>query len=98
MKLSEYQKKAMYTAENRKDWRYAGLGVAGEAGELVEQIKKREYPDVHGWQFKTDANIAEELGDLMWYCAYVADCLGLSLDKIAERNLEKLRKRMSLIK
>jgi NTP pyrophosphatase (non-canonical NTP hydrolase) len=63
-------------------------GIAGEAGSVVSEAKKwfRE-----GGQRPPGlaARIEEELGDLLWYVASVANRVGLSLDEVAERNLEK---------
>ena len=38
-------------------------------------------------------NIASEIGDVLWYCAVLADDLGISLGKIAADNEKKLAKR-----
>ena len=38
--------------------------------------------------------ILKELGDVLWYVAQVASELGLSLDKIANQNIEKLYSRL----
>ena len=67
------------------------LGLAGEAGEVVDGIKKREY---HG---RTDeitvAHLVEELGDVMWYVANISTTLGVTLDEVLERNYDKLHNR-----
>jgi len=34
--------------------------------------------------------MSSEIGDVLWYCARLADELGLSLSQIAEENMEKL--------
>ena len=40
-------------------------------------------------------NIGSEIGDVLWYCAVLADDLGISLGKIAADNEKKLTKRKS---
>ena len=91
--FNEYQKLAMRTAkkfdtnlEMRAD---VGLGLAGEAGEVADIIKK----DLAGAK-KIDKNhLIEELGDIMWYLAEACACFDLSLEDIARKNIEKLAKR-----
>jgi len=41
--------------------------------------------------FKT--RLKDELGDVLWYISACADELGITLDEIAEYNVEKLAKR-----
>lgn len=65
------------------------LGVAGEAGELVDPIKKHLF-------YKSLLNhesVAEELGDLLWYMTAIAETLGLSMLDIAMTNKAKLERR-----
>jgi NTP pyrophosphatase (non-canonical NTP hydrolase) len=72
------------------------LGLAGEAGSLLTEYKKwlRE-----GDRYKpfTD-QVSEEIGDLLWYLANIAEKAGLDLQEIAEENLAKLadRRRQSV--
>lgn len=67
------------------------LGLAGEAGSLLSEYKKwlRE-----GDRYKpfTD-QVSEEIGDILWYLANIADKAGLDLQDIAEENLAKLADR-----
>jgi NTP pyrophosphatase (non-canonical NTP hydrolase) len=86
MDFSEYQGRAHATDEGRR----LGLsvsGLVGEVGSVVSIYKKRllyrrNYPN-----FKRE--MAEELGDTLWYLSSVASLAGLSLDEIAEANLKK---------
>ena len=67
------------------------LGLVGEVGGLLGEYKKRlRDGDVHRG-FADE--VAEELGDIMWYVANVADKFGLDLEKIAEDNLKKVADR-----
>ena len=61
----------------------------GEAGEVAEVIKKHLF---HATPLDQDA-LAKELGDCLWYIGAFATVLGLSMDDIAQRNIDKLRKR-----
>ena len=92
--LSHYQQLALRTAGagGNGDLRLiiAALGLAGEAGEFANLVKKRT---AHG---HTDINsqvLADELGDVLWYLAEAASALNLDLSDIAEKNLEKLSNR-----
>ncbi|WP_419854644.1 MazG nucleotide pyrophosphohydrolase domain-containing protein [Candidatus Poriferisodalis sp.] len=63
------------------------LGLAGEVGTLLAAYKKR-LRDGAAYELFKD-NVAEELGDILWYLANAAEKAGLSLDDVAERNLLK---------
>jgi NTP pyrophosphatase (non-canonical NTP hydrolase) len=92
MNFYQYQLAAERTAKQiPKEQRYVNfaMGLAGEAGEVVDYLKKVCF---HGHSFDTN-KLAEELGDLMWYIATVATTAGLSLDIVAAQNIEKLKKR-----
>jgi NTP pyrophosphatase (non-canonical NTP hydrolase) len=68
---------------------HAVLGISGEAGELLDAIKKTaiyEKPlDVQ--------NIVEELGDLEFYMEMMRQAIGVSRDVIVNYNINKLQKR-----
>lgn len=99
MTIDEYQSRAPLTAINHPDplmdktiW---AMGVSGEAGEVLEKWKKIvAYKD---GQITADdkAELAKELGDVVWYVAVLADRLGLSLEEILQNNLQKLADRQS---
>ena len=113
MQLNEYQKRARITAIYPKELKviYPALGLAGEAGEACEKIKKVMRGDlaeeiksnkqsVSKWfdnagklQRESNARIGKELGDVLWYVANLATDLGLDLDDIATKNIDKLRDR-----
>lgn len=96
MDLSTYQERAKETDntaanyENQiaRDVVVALLGIAGELGTLATTYKKY-LRDGASYSLHED-HIAEELGDLLWYCAILASKFGLSLDDIARQNLEKV--------
>jgi NTP pyrophosphatase (non-canonical NTP hydrolase) len=93
MKMNDYQQDVMRTAAMGKGVEFArmvfGLGVAGEAGEVADLVKKELG---HGHP-EDKAKVKKELGDVLWYVAALAETYGLSLAEVAEANLEKLRKR-----
>lgn len=67
----------------------AALGLAGEAGEFANMVKKMT---AHGHEIAPEM-LADELGDILWYAAEAASAIGFSLGDIASENVEKLRKR-----
>ena len=96
MKFEEYQANASQTAlyPNRlKNLEYPTLGLAGEAGEVANIVKKiqRDFGGKITDEIRT--KLKDELGDVLWYISACSDELGLTLDEVAEFNIEKLTKR-----
>lgn len=93
MDISDYQREALKTAVYPKNARvtYPALGLAGEAGEVADKVKKiiRDKNDTD----EMKQNIAAEIGDVLWYCAVLAYDLGYDLAQIADSNLQKLADR-----
>jgi NTP pyrophosphatase (non-canonical NTP hydrolase) len=99
MTFDEYQELAVLTAgyPNRKDnLQYPTLGLAGEAGEVANIVKKiqRDFDGIITEEIRN--KLKDELGDCLWYIAACADELGLSLEEIARHNVEKLAARYKL--
>lgn len=67
----------------------AALGLAGEAGEVVDLIKKHRF---HGHDLDREALVGE-LGDVLHYLAAEARCHGIKLEEVARHNIAKLAKR-----
>lgn len=63
------------------------LGLAGEVGTLLSEYKKFLRDGSAHQRFAEQ--VAEDLGDLLWYIASVAGKFGLDLDDIAKANIEK---------
>ena len=96
MTFEEYQKLARETAfyPNQGDnFIYPTLGLVGEAGEVAEKIKKvlRDNDGVVSEEKKQE--VAKEMGDVLWYLSQLSAELGLSLEEVADLNLEKLKNR-----
>lgn len=91
-----------YQADSRRTAAYPGagenivyptLGLAGEAGEVAEKVKKLIRDDGGVLSDERRAALAGELGDVLWYVAQVATEAGLELEAIARANLDKLASR-----
>ena len=68
---------------------HGGIGLATEAGEFLDAIKKHVF---YGKELDR-VNLSEELGDLFWYCAIIADELGVPFTEIMDTNIKKLKAR-----
>jgi NTP pyrophosphatase (non-canonical NTP hydrolase) len=95
--FSNYQDVAKTTAlypNVGKNPFYPTLGLAGEAGEVANKVKKimRDTDGEISSEVRDD--LRKELGDILWYVSTLATELGLSLEEIAQGNLDKLKKRM----
>jgi len=98
MDLNDYQYKARKTAlyPNAGDnLIYPTLGLAGEAGEVADKVKKvlRDHNGV--FDDSTKIAIMLELGDVLWYIAQLSSELGFDLDQVANENLKKLSSRFN---
>jgi NTP pyrophosphatase (non-canonical NTP hydrolase) len=62
------------------------LGLAGEAGEVSEKIKKL-FRDKNRF---SDEDILKELGDVLFYTVALANIFGGNLRKVMEMNMAKL--------
>lgn len=70
------------------------LGLVGETGEIAEKFKKiyRDREGVFTNEDKTE--MAKELGDVLWYISVVCTYLDISLQDVADLNIEKLQSRL----
>lgn len=93
MDFQEYEAQALRTTNPEMDRSAAlaniALGLAGEAGEVADMIKKHLY---HGHPLDLAAYRAE-LGDLLWYLTWGANLLAGGLEQIGAENIRKLQKR-----
>ena len=93
MTFDEYAVEAFRTnnrdGDREKRMMVMALGLAGEAGEVADLIKKAVG---HGHELDLE-KLKKELGDCLWYIAALSEFAGVTLADVAEANIEKLRKR-----
>ena len=90
MSFGDYQRAASRTANAAlaPDDRLldAAAGLAEEAGEILARVRKHRFQ-----QRALDRDeLVIELGDALWCLTMVATSLGVALDEVAARNIEKL--------
>jgi NTP pyrophosphatase (non-canonical NTP hydrolase) len=97
MNLREYQNWTAKTAIYRKtcpEWAdkiaYVSLGLAGEAGEIANKVKKVMRDGTYD---KKD--VMNELGDVLWYLARCCAENDTSLEEVANLNIKKLEGRLT---
>jgi len=90
MEMTWYQSRAAETAVYKDTHQviYPALGLAAEAGEVANKVKKI----LRDGNFDRDA-IADEVGDCLWYIAALCRDLNVEMADIAQKNLEKLQDR-----
>lgn len=108
MDFDDYQERARLTDQNPKpnDEREDSsrlpkmheviplLGLVGEVGGLLSEYKKLLRDGATHRKFRDE--VAEELGDILWYVASVATKFKLSLTEIARQNLRKVEDRWTM--
>lgn len=97
MQMNYYQDCALATAVYPSEFGlgYTALGLAGEAGEVANKIKKVFRDDNGVLTEERRQQIKQELGGVMWYLAALSKECDLSLDEIADWNIKELRSRQS---
>lgn len=90
---NDYQRMAMRTAGTyATDFdmlRNAAYGLNGESGEVIDLLKKHEF---QGHELDRE-KLIDEAGDVCWYIALLGSALGVSLEEIMQRNVDKLKRR-----
>lgn len=98
MDANEYQKLAARTLISKPGFNISdveimavwdAIGLAGEAGEVADHIKKGIFHQ-HGIDFP---KLRKEIGDTLWYAAALCTTLGLDLSEIMQENIDKLKVR-----
>ena len=91
--LNEYQKQAGRTANDGKgkNEQVANfvIGLVAEGGEVADILKKVLF---HGHDLDKEELISE-LGDVLWYLSQVAQVYDITLEEVANKNIQKLYKR-----
>ena len=100
MTFNNYQTNASRTAFYPRVFKnqglyYTALGLAGEAGEVANKVKKVMRDNSGNLTDGMRSVIADELGDVLWYWAGIADELGMNLEDIAINNINKLQDRLN---
>lgn len=82
MKVEEYARLAMRTSPQGHNRVMNGcLGLIGEAGEIVDVVKKYLFQSGENPPFPTD-KLTDEGGDVLWYCVELLTGLGWEPDEI----------------
>ena len=98
MEANKYQGLAARTLVDRPDIEipdremmivWEALGLAGEAGEVANHVKKAVFHQ-HGLDME---KLKNEIGDTLWYAAALCTTLGLDLSEIMQANIKKLEVR-----
>jgi NTP pyrophosphatase (non-canonical NTP hydrolase) len=96
MEFNSYQEKAKETiqknaSEDSLTAIVPFLGIIGEIGSLVTELKKKFRDGDSYVAYKN--RLAEELGDVLWYISTIATQNDLILENVARKNLEKIHDR-----
>ena len=70
----------------KADLLHMAVGVSGEAGELLDAVKKAV---IYNKEMDL-VNIVEELGDLEFYMSKIRQIVGITREEILQRNIDKL--------
>jgi len=68
---------------------HGAIGIGSESGEILDTIKAHIF---YGKELDRE-NLIEEAGDVLWFLNELSAGLGVTLDEIAEANIEKLQRR-----
>lgn len=96
MDINQYQVEACRTDKQHRTLTASeatvvdnALGLAGEAGEVVDLVKHAVFHQEGIDKFK----LCKELGDVMWYLVHVAKDAGIPIDVVLQTNVRKLQLR-----
>ena len=70
----------------KADLLHMAVGVSGEAGELLDAVKKAV---IYNKEMDLE-NIIEELGDLEFYMSKIRQIVGVTREEILKQNIDKL--------
>ena len=93
MTAKDYQTAAYRTANKDltdiEQIQNAVMGMAGEAGEALDIVKKWMY---QGHDLDLE-HLWREAGDVLWYIALLCTVTGMDMEEIMEENIDKLKAR-----
>ena len=82
MDIETYSKLALRTAaegySQRDNVIHAALGIGGEAGEILDHVKKVAFNN----RALDDDHLVAEVGDLLWYLIILEASLGTTWDPV----------------
>jgi NTP pyrophosphatase (non-canonical NTP hydrolase) len=95
MNFKKYRKKvteSILPFINREDQAYLALGIAGEAGEVADEIKKflRRHNSKHKPTGKAKKRLVLELGDLFYYIVRFMELNDIKSNEVFETHIKKL--------
>lgn len=86
MHHNEYQALAKRTLTAEARLEIMAMGLAGEAGELIDMLKKN-LGHGHSLDF---VKVRKEIGDVLWYLNAIATMLKIDMDDVAQENIDKI--------
>lgn len=96
MKMNEFQEQAFDKAfypDKGNNLTYTMLGLTEEAGEVAGKVKKMLRDDEGVMSDRVKQDIVKELGDTLWYIACAAREIDVTLEEVAQANVDKLNSR-----
>ena len=97
MNLNDYQQSALLTAsskDKKNELFHLLLGLCGEAGEIAEKMKKVVRDKDSDFTTIDFDDMKEELGDVIWHVAVIADYFDITLEDVGATNIKKLASRL----
>lgn len=72
---------------------YCILGLTGEAGEVADKVKKILRDQGGTLTSGLRDGLIKEMGDVLWYLTALANELNVSLENVAQTNIDKIKGR-----
>lgn len=88
--MEEYMKFQKSTEVKEFDLKYMALGLGGEVGEVLNEIKKLERDDNNIMTPQRKLKIIEEMGDVLWYMSAMCNRLDTNFNELIKHNKNKL--------
>lgn len=97
--IKEYQEFQKDTEVNDNfDIKYMAIGLAGEVGEVLNEIKKIERDDDNIVTPDRKLKLKNELGDVLWYFVGICNRLDYKIDDILKSNQMKINRKQNISK